>query len=105
MEKFIQLDKLALKEMMKGGFAGFVQTENLTVAYTDMKPGVEVPWHEHPEEAIDIILEGELEMNIGPDNSVLKQGMITIVPGNVPHRAVAITECKVITIFYPQRKL
>jgi quercetin dioxygenase-like cupin family protein len=105
MEQFIELDKLKLKELMKGGFAGFIQTENLTVAYTDMKPGVEIPLHFHPEEAIDIVLEGELEMQIGDMNSVLKQGMITIVPGNVPHRAVAITECKVITIFYPQRKL
>lgn len=105
MEHFIALDKLALKEMMKGGFAGFLQTENLTVAYTDMKPGVEIPLHLHPEEAIDIVMEGELEMQIGDTTSVLKEGMISVVPGNVPHRAFAITECKVITIFYPQRKL
>lgn len=105
MENFIALDKLALRELIKGGFAGFVQTENLTVAYTDMKPGVEIPLHAHPEEAIDIVLEGELEMQVGDTNSVLKQGMITVVPGNVPHSALALTECKVITIFYPQRKL
>jgi quercetin dioxygenase-like cupin family protein len=105
MEHFISLEKLPLKELIKGGFAGFVQTENLTVGYTDMKPGTEIPLHHHPEEAIDIVLEGELEMQIGEKMSVLKDGMITVVPGNVPHRAVAITECKVITIFYPQRKL
>src|SRR5262245_37923953 len=105
MEQFVELEKLSLKELMKSGFAGFVQTENLTMMYTDMKAGVEIPLHHHPEEAIDIILEGELEMQIGPGTQSLKRGMIAIVPGNIAHSALAKTDCKVVTILYPQRNV
>jgi quercetin dioxygenase-like cupin family protein len=105
MEHFISLGNLALQELIKDGFVGFVQTENLTIAYTDMKAGVEIPSHHHIEEAADIILEGELEMSVGESNGILTPGMISVVPSNVPHRAKAITDCRVITIFYPKRKL
>lgn len=105
MDQFINLEDLLAKEVIKGGLAGFVQTENLTVAYTQMEPGTAVPFHQHPNEAIDIVLEGELEMQIGERTDLLTRGMITIVPGNVPHRALAKTNCKVVTILYPQREM
>lgn len=104
MEHFIELDKLILKELIKDGFAGFVQTAHLTLAYTDMKAGVEVPLHQHPEEAADIVLEGELEMQVGEEIGILMPGMISVVPSNVPHKARAITHCKVVTILYPRRQ-
>jgi hypothetical protein len=47
MNHFISLNKLAALEAMKGAFLSSVQTENLTVAYTDMKAGVEIPLHHH----------------------------------------------------------
>lgn len=105
MNHFISLNQLPLKELIKNAFAGSVQTENLTVTYTDMKAGVEVPLHHHPEEAVDVILEGILEIQIGETSDTLSHGMISIVPSNVPHKAKAITDCKVLTVFYPKRNL
>ncbi len=103
MDHFILLNKLEALEAITGAFLSSIQTENLTVAYTDMQAGVEIPLHHHVEEAIDIVLEGELEMQIGKAVDMLKHGMISLVPSNVPHRAKAITDCKVVTIFYPRR--
>jgi len=103
MENFISFGKMALREVMNGAFVGSLDSENLTINYTDMKAGVEVPLHQHPEEAVDIIMEGELEMQIGEAVNLLTNGMISIVPSNVPHRAKAISDCKVITILYPHR--
>jgi quercetin dioxygenase-like cupin family protein len=103
MQHFIELDRLDLKELLQGAFASFLQTENLTIGYTDMKAGSEVPLHHHPEEAIDIVLEGKLEMHIGDTKHTIMPGYITTVPSNVPHRAQALTDCKVITVFYPRR--
>jgi quercetin dioxygenase-like cupin family protein len=105
MNHFIILNQLETLEVMQGAFLASVQTENLTVAYTDMKAGVEIPLHHHSEEAVDIILEGILEMQIGEKSDTLSPGMISIVPSNIMHRAKAITDCKVVTIFYPQRKI
>lgn len=103
MEHFISFGKMALKEVMAGAFAGSLDSENLTINYTDMKAGVEVPLHQHPEEAIDIVMEGELEMQVGEAVNLLTHGMISIVPSNIPHRAKAISNCKVITILHPRR--
>ena len=102
---FIELNKLEMLEAMKGAFLSSIQTENLTIAFTDMQAGVEIPLHHHIEEAIDVILEGELEMEIDGITAILKHGMISIVPSNVPHKARAITTCKVVTVFYPKRGL
>jgi quercetin dioxygenase-like cupin family protein len=105
MSYFIELGKLPASEALKNAFLSSIQTENLTIAYTNMKAGVEIPLHHHPEEAVDIILEGILEMMIGEKSDTLSTGMISIVPSNIPHSAKAITDCKVVTVFYPQRKL
>jgi quercetin dioxygenase-like cupin family protein len=105
MNHFIVLNKLASLQAMENAFLSSIQTENLTVAYTDMKAGVEIPLHRHPEEAVDIILEGILEMQIGEKADTLSHGMISIVPSNMLHGAKAITDCKVVTIFYPKRKM
>jgi quercetin dioxygenase-like cupin family protein len=102
---FISLNELPKKESLNAAFASTVQTENLTVAYTDMRAGCEVPLHNHPEEAVDIILEGILEMQVGNKTDTLSNGMISIVPSNVPHKAKAITDCKVVTVFYPKRQM
>jgi quercetin dioxygenase-like cupin family protein len=105
MDCFIALNKLECTEALTGVSLSIVQTENLTVAYTDMEAGAEIPLHYHPEEAVDIVLEGTLEMQVGEKTDTLTHGMISVVKSNMPHRGVAVTACKVITIFYPQRKM
>jgi quercetin dioxygenase-like cupin family protein len=105
MNHFISLSQLAIVEALPGAYLASLQTENLTVAHTDMKAGAEIPLHHHPEEAIDIILEGILEMQVVEKTDTLSQEMISIVPSNIKHQAKALTDCKVVTIFYLQRKL
>jgi quercetin dioxygenase-like cupin family protein len=103
MKHFIALETLETKELLKGAFASFLQTANLTIGYTYLKAGAGVPLHQHPEEAVDILLEGILEMQIGDITDTLSPGMLTIEPSNIPHKARAIEDCKVVTVFYPQR--
>jgi quercetin dioxygenase-like cupin family protein len=105
MPHFIALNKLAAIPATEGILLSTVQTENLTLAYSSMKAGAAVPLHQHTEEAVDIIIEGVLEMQVGEKSDTLSHGMISIVPSGVAHKATAITDCKVLTIFYPQRSL
>jgi quercetin dioxygenase-like cupin family protein len=105
MNHFVVLSELEMSEPIKDAFLGSAQTENLTVAYTDMKAGVTIPLHHHTEEAVDIVLEGTLQMQIGEKSDTLSPGMISIVPSHIMHQARAITDCKVVTVFYPQRKI
>lgn len=97
-----QLPKLAVPNDLFD--VRFISTANITVAFNELKAGAEVPVHEHVHETIDCIQEGELEMNIGNETVRMFAGMVALVPSHVLHSARAITNCKVINIFYPVRE-
>lgn len=82
----------------------FISTANITVAFNTLKAGAEVPLHDHVHETIDYIQEGELEMSIGNETVRMYAGMVARVPSNIAHSARAITNCRVINIFYPVRE-
>lgn len=82
----------------------FVSTQNITVAFNALKKGATVPLHEHIHETIDFVQEGELEMTIGKETVLMHAGMVARVPSNMPHAARAVTDCKVINVFYPVRE-
>jgi quercetin dioxygenase-like cupin family protein len=81
----------------------FIHTANISVAFNVLKAGAEVPKHEHVHETIDYIQEGELDMTIGDEKLRMYAGMVARVPSHVLHSAKAITDCKVINVFYPKR--
>jgi quercetin dioxygenase-like cupin family protein len=103
MNHFIELNKLEIIDRLSGTTATYFQAAYSTIAYTEMKAGAEVPPHQHIQEAIDIVLEGELEMQIGENTGLLKQGMMSFVPPGILHRAKAVTDCKVVTVLHPKR--
>lgn len=103
MTYFIELDKLDATPALPGATVDFIQTQNLTIGYSELKAGAVIPLHQHIQEATDIVLEGVLEMQIGETVDVLKWGMISLVPSNIPHRARAITDCKIVTVLHPRR--
>ena len=82
----------------------FISTNNITVAFNLLKKGAAVPLHKHLHETIDYIQEGELEMTIDGKTVLMQAGMVARVPGNIPHSALAISDCRVINIFYPVRE-
>ena len=82
-----------------------VVTAKETQKYMEIGIPAPVPLHHHHEEAVDVVVDGELEMQIGDSKGILKHGMISLVPSNMPHRAKAISDSKVVTIFYPRREL
>ena len=105
MNYFIDLNSLKVMDKLPGATAAYFQTAHSTIAYTEMHAGTLIPLHNHVNEAVDIILEGELEMQIGETISILKTGMMGFVPSNVKHSAKALTDCKVVTVLHPQREI
>jgi quercetin dioxygenase-like cupin family protein len=105
MTHFIDLKELDIKDALPGATAAYFQTEYLTLAFTELKAGAEIPLHNHMQEAVDIVLEGKLEMQIAQTTDVLMPGMISFIPSNTFHSAKAISDCKVVTVLHPQREL
>lgn len=100
---FIELDQLTAKEVVPGFTGRFVHTGNISIAYWDIKKGASIPSHHHIHEMVVNVIEGELELTVGEETQVLTQGKVATIPGNVPHRAKAVTDCRVIDVFYPVR--
>jgi quercetin dioxygenase-like cupin family protein len=82
----------------------FISTENITVAFNILKAGAAVPEHEHLHETIDYVEEGQLEVEIDGQTRRMLAGMVARIPSHVRHSARAITDCKVVNIFYPVRE-
>ena len=97
------LNDIPAKEFIPGYFGRFVHGEKCTLSFVDIKKGHALQTHQHPHEQITHILEGELEMIIGGEKFLLTAGTVHVIPGNVPHSAIAKTDCKVIDAFSPAR--
>ena len=92
------------KELAPGISGHYVHSSAMTFGYVELQQGSIVPMHQHVQEQITYILEGELDMMIGGENSLLTAGMYHVIGSNVPHSAIANTDCKVIDAFSPVRE-
>jgi quercetin dioxygenase-like cupin family protein len=98
------LEEVPGKKILPGFRSKFVHSENMTVSYCNIKAGATLPEHAHPHEQITNMLEGEFEMVIEGEPRTLKANTVTIIPSNAKHSGRALTDCKIIDVFYPVRE-
>lgn len=92
------------KVLVPGITGYYCHGKEMTFGYVELKAGSVVPMHNHVQEQITYIIEGELDMVIGGESCLLTNGMYHVIGSNVPHSAVAKTDCKVIDAFCPVRE-
>ena len=98
------LEEVTEKEILPGFRAKFVHSKNITVSYWTVKAGASLPEHAHPHEQITNMLEGEFEMIIDGESRTLKANTVTIITSGVKHSGTALTDCKILDVFYPVRE-
>ena len=98
------LKNIKPKELVPGITGYYAHGESMTFGLVELKAGSSVPMHQHAQEQITYIIEGELDMIIGGQPCLLSPGMYYVIPPGTPHSAVAITDCKVIDAFCPVRE-
>ncbi len=60
--------------------------------------------HQHPEEQIGTMLEGEYEFEMNGEKRMIRPGDVYVVPPNVPHAARTFDKgCVAVDIFSPPR--
>lgn len=94
---------IATKTLAEGVEGRYVHGENMSFGLVNIVKGSVIGRHQHPHEQITYIVEGELEMQIGEQTIALFKGKYFVIPSNVPHSAVAKTDCMVIDVFSPVR--
>lgn len=100
----INLDQIEEKKILDGLFVKFVHSDNMTLAYWRFEPGAELPLHDHINEQVVNVIEGEIELVVGEETHILKPGVVMVLEPNVPHSGKALTAARVIDVFYPLRE-
>lgn len=100
---FVKTSDIKPKEIAPGFFGRFVHTANTTIAYWEIKEGSSIPVHHHVHEMTVNVIEGKLKLTIGDETQIIEPGTVGVIPSNVPHTATAVTDCKIIDVFYPVR--
>ena len=99
-----QIKNIAPKQLAPGITGHYAHGDKTTFGLVELKKGSSVPMHSHIHEQITYILQGQLDMIIGGFDYSMTAGMYHVIPSNVPHSAVAITDVKVIDVFSPVRE-
>jgi quercetin dioxygenase-like cupin family protein len=99
-----QLKNITPKQLAPGLTGYYAHGKSMTLGLVEIKAGSNLPQHQHPHEQITYILEGQLDMTIDGKLSSLTAGMYYVIPSNVWHGAVAVTDCKAIDVFNPVRE-
>lgn len=99
----ITLSDRTPKEIAPGYSARFIHTENMTFSHLDVKAGSTIAEHAHPHEQVCHIFEGKFQLSIDGEPIVFEPGMVIVIPSNVKHAGLALTDCKLMDVFYPVR--
>jgi quercetin dioxygenase-like cupin family protein len=81
--------------------------DRMMIAHVYLKKGCIVPKHQHENEQITYIIDGELKFWIGEDESQIvhvKSGEVLTIPSNVFHKAEAIVDTLDVDVFNPPRQ-
>jgi len=100
----VELNNIEEKEILPGLTVKLVHSDNMTLAYWHFEPGVQLPLHNHPHEQVVNVIEGELILVLDNEPLHLIPGKVVVIPPDVPHSGTAVTECRVIDVFYPTRE-
>ncbi len=81
-----------LTKNIAGGTSS-IQADNFSLGKVTLEPnGGQVPWHNHPEEEIYLVLEGVAEMCLGSERREIHSGQTVYIPSNEFHQLTNIGE-------------
>lgn len=98
------LKNIPPKELAEGITGRYLHTDHNTIGYITVKKGAILPEHSHIHEQITQMVSGTFEMTIGGVSQTLEAGSIVVIPSNVTHSAVALSDCEIVDTFYPVRE-
>ena len=69
------------------GGSSAIQVKSFSMGYVSIEPhGGQVPWHNHSQEEVYLVLEGKGEMCLGDERQILIEGQAVYIPPNTYHQ-------------------
>ncbi|MGH3318930.1 MAG: cupin domain-containing protein [Streptosporangiaceae bacterium] len=102
--RFIEVDDLRSVSFTPGLDFRPILGDRVMANFVYFDEHTEAPTHVHDEEQVTVVLEGELEFDLGEERRVLRPGQAAVIPPWVRHGArTRSTRCVEIDIFAPPR--
>jgi unsaturated pyranuronate lyase len=101
---FYNFDDIEAKEVAPGFFSKLIHTETNTINFLEVKKGSAIQRHRHVQQQCSFGIEGRFELVVDDVPQVLENGVFAIIPSNVWHSGVALTDCKLIDVFSTVRE-
>lgn len=101
---FIETENLPSKEIIKGYHAQTIHTGTMSFVYWTVEAGHSMPMHAHRHEQVAHVLSGEFELTVASETRVLSPGVVAVIPPHAEHGGKAITDCKLLDVFHPERE-
>lgn len=95
---------IPVRQLVPGINGHYRHATDMTIGLVLIDAGTSLPLHKHVHEQITYMLKGELKMQIGDETVVLKPGTVQVIPSNVEHGAIALSDCELIDVFNPVRE-
>ncbi len=101
---FVRPDGMLAADPLPGWSGRFLHSANMTFAHYDIAAEA-APLHEHQHEQEEVwqIVEGEVAHSIAGDEQVSSAGCLAVVPSHTPHSVRPLGPCRVIIADYPLR--
>ncbi len=100
---FKLISHIPVKEMTPGYLSKIIHTGKNTINIIDVKAGSVSPLHRHFHHQLAFVLQGEFDMTVNGVTQRLHTGLYADIPPDVEHGGVAVTDCRLLDIFSPER--
>lgn len=101
---FLQIKDIPSIKLVEGYDAQFIHTPNATYSHVRVEAGANLPSHSHFQEQVSYVLEGKFQLTVNGEPFLLEPGQVFVIPSNVPHSGLAITDCFILDVFTPVRE-
>ncbi len=99
-----ELNKIEGREIIPGYKARFIHTGEVTIGYWEVSANAKLPEHSHVHHQTSMVTKGRFQLTVDGETKILEPGMVVIIPSNVKHSAIALTDCEITDVFYPERE-
>jgi quercetin dioxygenase-like cupin family protein len=101
---FVDTTELPVIERKPGWHGRYFNSPSMTFGHYEFDAGAAIPRHNHSQEEVWHIIEGELEITIGTETRIAGPGFVGIVPSGTLHAVRAVSAGKAIVVDYPVRE-
>jgi len=97
-------EKLEPRTIIPGFEGRFAHSATMTFALWHIAKGARLPEHRHIHEQVVHQLEGKFEITVEGSTFCSLPGMVMAIPSNALHSGRALTDCRILDVFYPIRE-